>query len=104
MMATVAILALIMGYCVVPLGRHAEFNRLQRQMDHSIRSLKPSSPGGISPAAWDCALGWTVTAYVNVCFSPGHVSTAEMYRLRDDLEGTLEGTIDLGTLAWIWDR
>src|SRR4051794_6873902 len=104
LMAAVAILALGMGFCIVPIGKQAEFARLQRQMDDSIRSLRPSDPTGISPTEWDCALGWTVTAYCNVCFSPGHVGTPEMYRLRDDLARKLDRRIGVDTLAWIWDR
>jgi hypothetical protein len=86
LMAIVGLLALPMAFCLVPIGRQAEWLRVQRRMDSSIRYLRPGDPSGVDPAVWDRALGATVTAYGNVCFSPGHVSIAEMDRLRDDLE------------------
>lgn len=103
-MAAVAVLAVLLGTFVVPVGRRFEFSRLARQMDTSIRYLRPTNFSGVSPTVWECAQVWTVTAYGNVCFSPEHVATAEMYRLRDDLERKLAGPVDLDTLTWIWDR
>jgi len=103
-MVAVAVLAAVMGFCVVPFGRQAEFLRIHRQLYDSIRDLKPSNQASVSPAVWECASDWTITAYGNICFSPEHVETAEMYRLRDELNGKLGGFIDLDTLIWIWDR
>jgi hypothetical protein len=104
LMTIVALLALPMAFCLVPIGRQAEWGRVHRQMDDTIRYLKPSDPSGVDPAVWDHALGATITAYGNVCFSTEHVSIPEMYRLRDDLDAKLKGKVDLDTLVWIWER
>ena len=104
LMGLVALLALPMAFCLAPIGRQAEWDRLRRQMDRMIRPLRPSDPSGVDPVVWDRALGATITAYGNVCFSPGHVSTSEMARLRDDLDAKLKGRVDLDTLIWTWER
>jgi hypothetical protein len=104
LMTVVALLALPMAFCLVPIHRQTEWSRLERQMDTSIRYLRPSDPSTVDPAVWDHALGATITAYGNVCFSTEHVSIPEMYRLRDDLDAKLKGKVDLDTLVWIWER
>jgi hypothetical protein len=103
-MGLVALLALPMAFCLVPIQPHAEWSRLERLMDASIQYLRPSDPSTVDPAVWEAAHGSTVTAYGNVCFSPEHVSMPEMYRLRDDLDAKLKGKVDLDTLVWIWER
>lgn len=103
-LAIVAIAALLLRFLIVPFGRQMEWSNLERRMDSSIRYLQPSAPNSINPCTWDCAHTWVINAYCNICFSTEHTSTAEMYRLRDDLEGKLHGRIDLGTLKWIWHR
>jgi hypothetical protein len=104
LMTIVALLALPMAFCLVPVGRLTEWRRVHKRLDDKIRYLKPSDPSGVDPAVWDNALGATITAYGNVCFSTGHVSIPEMYRLQDDLDAKLKGKVDLDTLIWIWER
>jgi hypothetical protein len=104
LMVAVAFVAVWLGFCIVPVWRQAEFHRLARQIDEPIRKLRATRPYEVSPSVWECAHNWTITAYCNVCFSPGHVRTEEMYRLREDVRRKLEGEINLDTLEWIWDR
>lgn len=103
-MIAVSLFAVLLAVCIVPMARITEYSRLQREMDASIRYLKPTNSLTLNLSVWDCAHTWTITAYCNVCFSPEHVSTVEMYRLREDLNRKLEGSVDLDTLRWIWDR
>ncbi len=103
-LALVALAAVLLNYLIVPFSRQMEWVRLFRQMDTSIGYLKPTQPNSIGPGAWDCAHGWVVTAYCNICFSPQHTTTAEMYRFRDDLNEKRNASIDLQTLKWIWIR
>jgi len=102
-LVAVAMTAVLLGFCIVPVGRHLEWTRLKQQMDSSIRYMQPSQPNSISPDVWECAHNWVVTAYGNICIIEG-TSKPEMYRLRDDLQKKLNGRIDLGTLNWIWNR
>jgi hypothetical protein len=104
LMVAVAALGIVLGFCVLPLAKRSEYARLQQQMSDRIGSLKPSNPQSVNPSLWDCAAGWTVTAYWNICFSDEHVSREEMYRLRDDLDRKLGGEITPDTLKWIWRR
>jgi hypothetical protein len=104
LMAAVAVLAVLLGTLVVPVGKRLEFLRLKRKIDTFIVYLRPTDPKGVDAAVWACAHRWTVTAYGNVCSSPEYVPAAEMDRLRDDLDRKLSGNVDVDTLAWIWDR
>jgi hypothetical protein len=104
LMVAVAVLSVLLGFCVLPVFELNAYHRLQRQTDTSIRYLRPTDPQAVSPVAWECASGWTITAYGNICFSPEHVSYAELCRFRDDLDRKLAGKIDPSTLIWIWDR
>ena len=103
LLALVALLALLLALCIVPIGRHMEWSRLEQDADSSIRNLKPTLPNSLDPNVWNCAHGWVVTAYVNICIRDS-TSTDEMYRLRHDLEQKFKDRIDLGTLDWIWNR
>jgi hypothetical protein len=103
LMITVAVLALLLAV-IVPVGRLSHYARVQRQMYDSISALRSRVPPSISPVTWECASGWTITAYANVCFSEEHVTIGEMYRLREDLALELQGPITPDTLVWIWDR
>lgn len=100
----VGAVCVLIGVLAVPFWRQAEWMRLYRQMDTTVRHLKPTQPRSITDPAWDCAHGWVITAYCNICFSPEHTTTAEMYRLRDDLESNLKDQVDFETLKWIWAR
>lgn len=104
LLLAVALLAPPLAYFAAPLARIIEWGRLERRTDAAIRALRPSPDRGVNPAIWDCAHGITATAFANVCFSPSHVSTAEMERFRGDLDARLRGPIDLDTLVWIWER
>jgi hypothetical protein len=103
-LTVVVLLALFLNFCIVPIGRHMEWTRLERQIDSYIRYLKPTPPSTIKPGEWDCAHSWIVNAYCNICFSPEHTAATEMYRLRKDLRAKLRDRIDLETLKWIWNR
>ncbi len=103
-MAAVFLLAVLLRVLIVPAGRFYEWRRLDQEIRVLLGALRPIQQGGTLPAGWDCAEQWVGTAYSNVCFSPGHVTTAEMYRLRDDLKARLGGPADLETLRWIWSR
>jgi hypothetical protein len=104
LMTIVALLSVPMVFCLVPVGREAEWRHVHREIDDRIRYLEPSDPSSVDPTVWETARGATITAYGNVCFSTSHVSMAEMYRLRRDLDAKLKGKVDLDTLIWIWER
>jgi hypothetical protein len=102
-MIMVAVVALLLTI-IIPVGRLSHYARVQRQMQDWLYTLQYRVPPGISPATWDCAWGWTLTAYGNVCFSEEHVPINELYRLREDFASKLQGPIDAATLVWFWDR
>ena len=61
-------------------------------------------PEKVSVEAWEVALGWTITAYENVCFSESSVRIDELRRFRAEIEKRLAGEVDLSTTDWIWQR
>lgn len=76
----------------------------QRATSDLIDSLSSRRPNNVSPAKWETATTWTGIAVANVCYSPDHVSFAELGRFKSDLESKLEQDVDLETLDWIWHR
>ena len=44
------------------------------------------------------------TAYHNVCFSPEHVTLAELKRFTADTQPKVAAKVDIQTLDWIWER
>lgn len=102
-LAIVAGTAVLLSLCIIPTGRQMEWRGLQSEMQTTLRNLRPSRPP-VSQATWNCAHGWVTNAYGNVIVVQGVPTTAEMYRLRDDLETKLKGSHDLNTLKWLWNR
>jgi hypothetical protein len=100
----IAFLADLLSFCIVPLARLSEYGRVRGEMQDSIYGLQYRVPQGVNPATWECAWGWTLNAYGNICFSEEHVHIDEMYRLRAELLPKLRGPGGLQTLAWVWDR
>jgi hypothetical protein len=95
---------LLCAFYILVLHSTLEYARVQRQIDSSIRNLRPSRPEKVNQAVWECSRGWLVTAYCNICFSPEHTTIEEMYRLRTDVRKELESEIELDTLKRIWAR
>jgi hypothetical protein len=94
--------------CFVPLAlwmRHqTEWFYQARDGNKLVNQLRGRRPPDVSPRTWDLAADWAVTAYCNVCFSPGHVPLDELKRFRTELEERLRATVDLATVDWIWER
>ena len=105
-MLVVVFTALLLNFCIVPLGRQTEWRRLQNRMDSTIRTPSWTDRAGRheSKRVGNVPDGRVVTAYGNICFSPEHTVTVEMYRLRDDLDKKLASGVHLDTLKWIWNR
>jgi hypothetical protein len=103
MMIAVAVSGLVLTL-IVAVGRRTHYGYVQREMYDALTTLQNRPPPGVSLATWECAWGWTVTAYGNVCFSEEHVTTGELLRFREDLSAELQGPITLDTLVRIWDR
>jgi hypothetical protein len=106
-MASVALLAVLFAICLVPARRFSqlvEYARVRREMNDAITGPQYRVPNGISPDVWECAWGWTLTAYGNVCFSEEHVRIEEMHRLREEVLPKLCGPVGPQTLVWIWER
>lgn len=85
-------------------ARHEAWHGPRRDGQAIVRRLESMRPDTADLAVWKCATEAIETAYGNICFSPEHVSMAEMRRLRNDLDAKLRGPVDMATLAWIWNR
>ena len=77
---------------------HARKGR--EHIDSIGRRISPA----LSPGERDVVDFWMGCAYGNVCFSPDHVSLAELKRLNEDVRLKLETNVDLDTADWIWRR
>lgn len=84
--------------------RHYHYFREHRAGREQLLQLQHRRPADVDPQAWDWATGWAVTAYCNVCFAPGYVSSEELRRFNADVAERLRGPVDLATVDWVWHR
>lgn len=103
-MSLIAVLAILLRYVIVPIGRIDQWMRLERKIESRIRHLQPSEPNSIDPNVWNCARQWILYALGESCQVPGNPANHELMRLIEDLEAKLQGKVDLETLKWIWYR
>lgn len=73
-------------------------------MQEIVEAWEHHPPPGVEPATWREVVVVSYNALGNVCFSPNHVSLAEMRRLRADVEAKSREPITLQTLDWLWWR
>lgn len=73
-------------------------------MEQIVWAWKDHLPPGVEPATWREVVVVSYNALGNVCFSPKHVSIAEMRRLRAEVEGKNREPITVETLDWLWWR
>jgi hypothetical protein len=98
------VVAVILCWCAWQVWTLHRYGSRSRAIREAINSLRHRRPVNISERAWEEGVGWTITAHVNVCLSPGHTSYEAMDRYGRDLDEKLNGAVDADTLDWIWDR
>jgi hypothetical protein len=81
-----------------------EYHYEQRATLELMRQLRDRRPVGVDADRWEYASGWAITAYCNICFSPGYVPLDELKRFRTELEERLREPVDLTTIDWVWER
>lgn len=103
----VLVAALCIGLLAFVTARVYPLQRYQttaRRISETLRSVTVRCPADVSPKAWNVGVDWTVTAFVNVCFSESHVTYQEMLRFEADLHARLQQPLDTAYFAWVWDR
>lgn len=81
----------------------SKFNKMAARMHATLGALD-RTPSGISPSSWERAVGCTLTACSNICYSSTHINHKEMKHFCDDLEMKVNEKISPETLEWIWNR
>lgn len=102
-LAALGILALV-GYLLGEWHRHSRYNGERERIRQLVVSLRDRRPEVVSSEAWEAGIGWTMTAHLNVCFSPRLVSREALFQLGRQLDERLASGIDAGTIEWVWDR
>jgi hypothetical protein len=81
-----------------------KFHGLVVQVSEEIESLELRRPPDVPPDQWNRAVAWTRNLIVQVYFSPVASDPDSLEQLRDELRQKLNGSVDLGTLQWIWEH
>jgi hypothetical protein len=89
------------GYEVV---RWQRFRAERDAIGDLVETWRTRPPSGLDPHVWEEAWIVAYNGFGNVCFSPDHVSQAEMQRLQHDLEARRSGPVTPETLDWFWHR
>jgi hypothetical protein len=107
----IILLALACGaVLVVKVGLSVwRFKTFQNELTQLRLTLEPwrqNTPPNVNAHAWGEVSGFvTQTAVGNICFTPDHVSHAEVRRLRQDVDAKMaEGPATAETLDWLWRR
>ena len=99
LMIGIAVIAVLMGFCIAPFWRFSESRRLSMEVWTRLCQLQPTCPRAVDMEDWECARGWLVNAQSNWANST-FMSLEETRRLHADLEAK----VDFATLEWIWKR
>lgn len=102
--ATVACLIVMVVVVALSASNSLVYARHQKAGGDLIASLENHRPKDVSVKEWGCATFWMGIAFANVCYSPGHVTLSELKQLNDDLGTKLQGSVDMQTVDWIWQR
>lgn len=85
-------------------ARWRAFFAEKRDIEALLEQVRKTPPTGVDPRRWDVAWETTYNAFGNVCFSPEHVSVAEMRRLHKDIRKKLAEPPSVEWLRWVWYR
>lgn len=92
-------------YYFLALRPMALFFEEKRTMDRLLEQWwEGRPPPGVNEHRWKETWGIAYNGFGNVCFSPEHVSLAEMHRLKADLQAKMHQPATLESLRWLWDR
>ena len=89
---------------LLPVANYVAWRGYHIKGSDLIASMDSRRPSTVSPREWEVVHFWIGVAFANVCFSPDHVSLAELKRFNNDLDSKLQGKVDLNTVDWIWER
>lgn len=80
------------------------FSREREAIKACVTAWGDEPPAHIDPHTWRGVVITLHNLVGNLCFSPSHVSTDEMRRLRAELEAKSREPITVETLDWLWWR
>jgi hypothetical protein len=109
-MVIIALLAALLGFVIVPLSREIERRNWQREYDQvasemtfAIFALENRAPQGTDPARWKSAVKLTAPVHFNAFHLWHRPPIEETRRLRAELMPKLRGSVDIQTLAEVWE-
>ena len=70
----------------------------------SIEALRLERPSDVSIPAWEVAINWTTTAYLNVFSSLDNPTSDDLRDLVDYLDRTTNEHVDFETIKEVWER
>jgi hypothetical protein len=82
---------------------HEQHEQWSRDIQDHIVMLADKCPDGLSAGQWAHCLSWTWQLHAN-CGSYDFFDHRERARFLAEFDGRLKGTVDLGTIDWIWDQ
>jgi hypothetical protein len=102
-------LVLLLGWAVYPKWRDIIAPALAhtRWYDHvraSLASLRLRRSPDVSQKQWQYVVGWTLNAHANCCAIREAVDLDAREEFSKQLDQKLAGTVDMGTIDWIWDE
>jgi hypothetical protein len=79
------------------------FVQERNKIDELIKSWAKRPPPGVEER-WSGAWEIAYNGFGNVCCTPEHVSLAEMYRLKADVQAKMREPATMASVRWFWNR
>jgi hypothetical protein len=104
-MIGVAALGALLGlsFWLVIWRPHQQHLEWYRDIEEHIIRLADRRPEGVSPSRWAYCLSWTWQLHTN-CGGYEYFDRSERTGFLAEFDRRLTGTVDLGTIDWIWDE
>ncbi len=83
--------------------RHEQHNKWYRKIEDHIIMLAEKRPASVRASQWAYCLSWTWQLHSN-CGGYSNFNHSERARFLTEFDRRLTGTVDLGTIDWIWDE
>jgi len=103
-LAVAFLLAAPVGFVFFRFVKHRLYSEAAEDVHATMESLRNRRPTDVPNDQWNHAVDWTSNVIDQVYASPEHGDLDSFQRLSRLLKRKTTGTVDLGTLRWVWDE
>ena len=103
LVVTGIVLCVLVAVYYFTLGPKLNHRRARARVTRSLYMLATKRPEGVSADRWASCVGWTLNLHANCSWFPAFPPD-KLLRFADELDGVIQGDVDMRTIDWIWDE